>query len=60
MADLLRVLLATDSTDPSGVGQHMLTLGKTLARSHEVVLGFPAEAAAFAEAARSAGLDART
>ena len=41
MADPLHVLLATDSAEPSGLGQHMLTLGRGLARTHRVTLAFP-------------------
>lgn len=32
------VVLATDSCEPSGVGEHMLTLGKALAGQYEVVI----------------------
>lgn len=55
----LRVTLATDSADPSGVGEHLLTLGGALcAAGHEVqlVLGDHAAGAALADRARRAGL----
>ena len=45
MAEPLHVLLATDSAEPSGLGQHMLTLGRGLARTHRVTLAFPEAAA---------------
>ena len=48
MANPLHVLLATDSADPSGLGQHMLTLGHGLAPTHRVTLAFPEAAATFA------------
>lgn len=59
MPEPLRVLLATDSANPSGVGQHMLTLARALAPTHRVALAFAAgEAAArFEAAARAAGID---
>ena len=53
MAEPLHVLLATDSAEPSGLGQHMLTLGRGLARTHRVTLAFPEAAADFAGARRA-------
>lgn len=35
------VALATDSTVPSGLGQHMLTLARVLSSAHEMALIFP-------------------
>ncbi len=58
MPEPLHVLLATDSANPSGLGRHMLTLARELARDHRVTLAFP-EAVAEAGEARAAGLDAR-
>jgi predicted dehydrogenase/glycosyltransferase involved in cell wall biosynthesis len=60
MPEPLSVLLATDSPEPSGLGRHMLTLGRGLAPSHRVTLAFPMTAAGFAAEARAAGLEART
>jgi predicted dehydrogenase/glycosyltransferase involved in cell wall biosynthesis len=40
-----RVALATDSLNPSGVGEHMLTLSRELVASHDVVLCFPGSVA---------------
>ena len=60
MAEPLHVLLATDSAEPSGLGQHMLTLGRGLARTHRITLAFPEAAAGFAARAGAAGLDAVT
>ena len=60
MADPLHVLLATDSAEPSGLGQHMLTLGRGLARTHRITLAFPEAAAEFAGRASAAGLEAVT
>lgn len=55
-----RVLLATDSQDPSGVGHHMLTLARGLAPAHEVALTFAAgpAAARFGALARDSGFEA--
>ena len=36
-----RLVLATDSLDPSGLGEHMLTLGRALAGRFDVVLAAP-------------------
>lgn len=36
-----RIVLATDSLDPSGLGQHMLTLGTTLAGEFDVLIAAP-------------------
>lgn len=36
-----RIVLATDSQEPSGVGEHMLTLGKALATDYDVTLAAP-------------------
>lgn len=58
-AERPRVLLATDSLEPSGVGRHMLTLGRGLAGAHDVRLAFPATASDFTAAARAEGLAAR-
>lgn len=60
MAEPPRILLATDSADPSGLGRHMLTLARGLAPDHAVSLAFPEAAAGFAASARAAGLEART
>lgn len=35
------IILATDSAEPSGLGEHMLTLGKALAATHDVILAMP-------------------
>ena len=37
----LRIALVTDSRDPSGVGEHMLTLGRRLGAEFDVVLAYP-------------------
>lgn len=58
MAEPLRVLLATDSADPSGLGRHMLALGRGLARTHDVTLAFPEAAADLVAVAGRAGLRA--
>ncbi|PII37656.1 hypothetical protein T190_31105 [Sinorhizobium meliloti CCBAU 01290] len=34
----LRIVLATDSVDPSGMGEHMLTLGRALQGQFDVTL----------------------
>jgi predicted dehydrogenase/glycosyltransferase involved in cell wall biosynthesis len=49
----IRVVLATDSKEPSGVGEHILTLARELRRDFDVVL-------AFAASERSMGLLARS
>jgi glycosyltransferase involved in cell wall biosynthesis len=36
-----RIILVTDSEEPSGVGEHMLTLGSGLADTYDVVLAAP-------------------
>lgn len=59
-ANRIRVLLATDSKEPSGVGQHMLTLARGLKQAVDPVLLFrdtPAAAPWIAQA-RDAGLAA--
>ncbi len=53
----LRVALATDSLDPSGVGAHMLTLAQALGGAMDVIVGYrdcPAGHAFLARAARLA------
>jgi len=40
-----KIILATDSQEPSGVGEHMLTLGAALATDHDVILAAPDHAA---------------
>lgn len=58
----LRVLLATDSPEPSGVGEHMLTLAEALAgQGIEAALAFPDHGAGILLAGRGAarGLEAR-
>jgi glycosyltransferase involved in cell wall biosynthesis len=37
----LRIVLATDSAVPSGVGEHMLTLAGAISATHDVALAFP-------------------
>lgn len=61
-ASPLRVVLATDSLDPSGVGQHMLTLARTLGPGWAPELAFAASPAAerFVARARRLELSART
>jgi glycosyltransferase involved in cell wall biosynthesis len=59
MSDL-HVLLATDSAEPSGLGRHMITLGRGLARPPRVTHAVPPAAAGFVAAAGAEGLDART
>ena len=56
----LRIVLATDSTTPSGVGRHMITLAQTLAADvgHEVVIAAP-PASGLLEDARIAGCTAQ-
>ncbi|MFN8096653.1 MAG: glycosyltransferase [Vicinamibacteria bacterium] len=58
MAEPVRVLLATDSAEPSGLGRHMLTLAAALPATHRVTLAFPTAAAEVAAEARAADLDA--
>lgn len=43
--DRCRVVLATDSLDPSGMGEHMLTLGRALDDSWDVTIAAPSNAA---------------
>jgi predicted dehydrogenase/glycosyltransferase involved in cell wall biosynthesis len=56
----LRILLATDSREPSGVGRHMLTLAAGLAVGHRPRLLFPAQDGGqrFVAQAEADGLDA--
>lgn len=56
------VLLVTDSLAPSGVGEHMVTLGQALQEQVQVSLLFPAtpEAISWVERARAGGLVALT
>ena len=56
----LRLLLATDSPEPSGVGEHMLTLAAELAHAHLPTLAFEDHEAglALARRANDRGLDA--
>ena len=46
------IVLATDSSEPSGLGEHMLTLGKALGGEFDVALAAPANEALLARAAR--------
>ncbi|MCV9967815.1 glycosyltransferase [Pararhizobium sp. BT-229] len=46
MAERARIVLATDSLDPSGVGEHMLALGRSLQGSYDVTLAFAAQSSA--------------
>ncbi|TCS35769.1 glycosyltransferase involved in cell wall biosynthesis [Paucimonas lemoignei] len=57
----LRVLLVTDSSNPSGVGEHMVTLAAALQEQAEVMLLFAdtPEARYWAERASASQLDAR-
>lgn len=59
VAEPARILLATDSAEPSGLGRHMLTLAQGLGRDHRVTLAFPERVAGIAAEARAAGLDVR-
>lgn len=58
----LRLLLATDSPEPSGVGEHMLTLAAELAGAADVTLAFADHKAGrqLTGRARGSGLRART
>lgn len=58
MIDKARIVLATDSMVPSGVGEHMLTLGRELLAFCQVVLAFPdsGDGPRFFERAKNAGL----
>lgn len=58
--DRPRVMLITDSLEPSGVGEHMLTLAAALEHHVDVRLVFAdaPDAAGWAERARTQGLDA--
>lgn len=47
----LRLCLATDSHNPSGVGQHLLTLAATLAKTHDVTVAAPVESGLLPRAA---------
>jgi glycosyltransferase involved in cell wall biosynthesis len=64
MADgtTMDILLASDSSEPSGVGRHMMTLAKGLAGTHRVTLAFSSEPGgrSFADLARTSGLTAET
>ena len=55
-----RLCLFTDSADPSGMGEHMLTLAHEMRGRHEVSLLFAdtPEARRFAARARAAGFEA--
>ena len=57
----MRVLMLTDSDEPSGVGEHMLTLAAALAGQADVTLGFPdhENGQVLAGRAQSMGLDAQ-
>jgi len=59
--DLPLVVMATDSTAPSGVGEHMLTLARRLCLQHRVILAFPFEGdgARFLIRSRSSRLEAK-
>lgn len=59
MLDRAHVLLATDSADPSGVGRHMLTLGRELAVDQRTTLAFAGRVPGTGNEARAAGLDVR-
>lgn len=54
MTDMPRIVLATDSLDPSGMGEHMLALGRALASDWDVTLSlvFQDEAGLLPRAAR--------
>lgn len=57
----MRVLLMTDSPDPSGLGEHMLTLAAALAgRGVDAALAVPDSTAGRALASRAAGLSVVT
>lgn len=53
------VVLATDSHDPSGLGQHMLTLGSALSDQFDVVIAAQDRAGGSALLKRAAGLGLR-
>jgi len=57
-----RIVLATDSHEPSGVGEHMLILGAALAHDYDVVIAAPDHAAgrALLHRAAMAGLGVKT
>ena len=59
--DLPLVVMATDSTAPSGVGEHMITLARRLCPQYRVILAFPLEGdgARFLSRSRSARLEAK-
>ncbi|MDO9418496.1 glycosyltransferase [Pararhizobium sp.] len=48
----MRIVLATDSLDPSGLGEHMLTLGHALAGKFDVTLAAGSETGLLTRAAR--------
>ncbi len=56
-----RVVIATDSAAPSGVGEHMLTLAAALRDTHAVCIAFPRNGSgpAFSRRAKAAGLETR-
>ena len=51
-----RVVLVTDSPDPSGLGEHMLTLGTALAAEFDVLLAAPDGSGALLARAAAGGL----
>ena len=53
------MVLATDSQEPSGVGEHMLVLAQALAASHDIAVAFPGGAAGDRLLARAARLGLR-
>ena len=53
------LVLATDSPEPSGVGEHMLTLGEALKPRFDVVLALPSHDAGAALLRRAAGRELR-
>lgn len=54
-----RLVLATDSQEPSGVGEHMLTLGQALAGDYDVALAAPDHPAGLALLHRAAAAGLR-
>lgn len=57
--DRIRIVLATDSQVPSGVGEHMLTLAGVLSSTHDLALIFPPgnDAARFIRRGSEAGFE---
>ena len=53
-----RICLVTESPDPSGVGEHMLTLAQGLAADNDVTIGAP-RATRLIERARAAGFSVK-